>query len=108
MSTKTALVEHIGYSVRAIILMDSLVEYLSDNLCFCWFDCKITHFIPLFVEASLPYKLIAMLIVLEDSEKDVRYYDLYTGDWREACAQNESIMTINAINGQIIDRTHPT
>jgi hypothetical protein len=49
-----------------------------------------------------------MLIVLEDSEKDVRYYDLYTGDWREACAQNESIMTINAINGQIIDRTHPT
>ena len=51
MSTKTALVEHIGYSVRAITLMDSLVEYLSDNLCFCWFDCKITHFIPLFVEA---------------------------------------------------------
>lgn len=52
--------------------------------------------------------VIKPIIVLEDSEKDVRYYDLYTEDWREACAQNESIMTINAINGQIIDRTHPT
>lgn len=71
-------------------------------------NCRILFARNVFLRVFINMNVIKPIIVLEDSEKDVRYYDLYTGDWREACAQNESIMTINAINGQIIDRTHPT
>lgn len=40
------------------------------------------------------------------TEDDVKYYDRYTGFWREDYAPDESLVTVNAMNGQVVDRVH--